>query len=126
LSEKKGKKNVNVKAPAGKMHSKGNPGKAAKQDEFVPERDGVKELDELCMRIQVLPLQNPQEYNGLALISTTGRAYSLVDIFKNMVELMSQVVIHTTSLATNIEQNMAQVKAKEMVKGGSVPPKEEE
>lgn len=66
-------------------------------------REGIPNLDELAMRLDVAPAEEP--YHGLILWSKSGRVYSLTDIIYNLTEFVAQALTMMVSLVEEVNQD---------------------
>lgn len=63
-------------------------------------KEGIPNLDELALRLDVAPAEEP--YHGLILWSKSGRIYSLTDIIYNLTEFVAQALTMMVSLVEEV------------------------
>lgn len=78
------------------MPKKGRPPQETEQ--FDPATDGVENLDELALRLQVPPLPEKTAYSGIALLSKSGRWYSVTELLAQHMNFTLQCVHMIASL----------------------------
>jgi len=75
---------------------------------FDAEKHGVPGLDEMAMRLQVPPAEDPNR--GIVLWGKSGRVYSWVDILSAHLEFTSQAVIHMANTHEKVNELLEKVK----------------
>lgn len=65
-------------------------------------QEGIPHMDELAMRLQVPPQEEP--YHGVVLFGNSGRAYSMVELMYNLTTFVAQSLQYMISINHSIQE----------------------
>ncbi len=71
--------------------------------EVDPALHGVPFLDEIALRLQVKPLENPDRHPGVALLSKSGRWYAMEEYIHAHTQFTAQATLHILNKIADIE-----------------------
>lgn len=77
------------------------------------EERGVKNLDELCLTLQVPPVPEGEDYEDIVLFGKSGKAYALSHVLLNVVLFVRQSLVFMTSTVGQLERRILELEETE-------------